>query len=42
MLPSVNGLLGVVRLVDCLFPLWQPKRQALHDLAAKTQVIRSR
>jgi uncharacterized RDD family membrane protein YckC len=42
MLPSVNGLLGVVRVVDCLFPLWQPKRQALHDLAAKTQVIRPR
>ena len=39
-LPTVNGLLGVVRLLDCLFPLWQPKRQALHDLAAKTQVIR--
>ena len=42
MLPSVNGLLGVVRVVDCLFPLWQPKRQALPDLAAKTQVIRPR
>ena len=40
MLPTVNSLLGVVRLIDCLFPLWQPKRQALHDLAAKTQVIR--
>ena len=26
--------------VDALFPLWQPKRQALHDLAAKTQVVR--
>jgi uncharacterized RDD family membrane protein YckC len=39
-LPTVNGLLGVVRLIDSLFPLWQPKRQALHDLAAKTQVIR--
>ena len=41
MLPTVNGLLGVVRLIDGLFPLWQPKRQALHDLAAKTQVIRA-
>ena len=42
MLPTMNGLLGVIRLIDGLFPLWQPKRQALHDLAAKTQVIRSR
>jgi uncharacterized RDD family membrane protein YckC len=25
-----------------LFPLWHPKRQALHDLAAKTQVVRLR
>jgi len=25
-----------------LFPLWTPKRQALHDIAAKTQVIRPR
>jgi uncharacterized RDD family membrane protein YckC len=25
-----------------LFPLWTPKRQALHDLAAKTQAIRPR
>ena len=42
MLPTVNGLLGVFRLIDGLFPLWQPKRQALHDLAAKTQVIKLR
>ena len=26
--------------VDALFPLWHPKRQALHDLAAKTQVVK--
>ena len=42
MLPTTNSLLSVVRLLDVLFPLWQPKRQALHDLAAKTQVIRLR
>ena len=42
MLPTMNGLLGVIRLIDGLFPLWQPKRQALHDMAAKTQVIRPR
>ncbi len=40
LLPTVNGLLGVIRLIDGLFPLWQPKRQTLHDLAAKTQVVR--
>lgn len=32
-------LIFVFRLLDGLFPLWQPKRQAIHDLAAKTQVI---
>jgi uncharacterized RDD family membrane protein YckC len=30
----------LVRLVDVFFPLWQPKRQALHDIAARTQVVR--
>ena len=39
-LPGVSGLLAVFRVLDGLFPLWQPKRQAIHDLAAKTQVIR--
>jgi uncharacterized RDD family membrane protein YckC len=28
------------RVIDVLFPIWNPKRQALHDIAAKTQVIR--
>lgn len=40
--PQVNGLLLVYLLIDCLFPLRQHNRQALHDLAAKTQVIRAR
>ena len=47
-LPGVNPLLGPVLsllvgmfgIVDVLFPLWHPKRQALHDIAAKTQVVR--
>lgn len=26
--------------LNCLFPLWQPNRQAIHDLAARTQVVR--
>lgn len=38
-LPGAFGVLGAVRLIDALFPLWQPKRQALHDLAAHTQVV---
>ena len=41
-LPGISSLLAVFTVVNALFPLWQPKRQALHDLAAKTQVIRSR
>jgi uncharacterized RDD family membrane protein YckC len=39
-LPGVNALLALFTLLDVLFPLWQPKRQALHDLAARTQVVR--
>jgi uncharacterized RDD family membrane protein YckC len=26
-------------MIDALFPLWHPKRQTLHDLAAHTQVV---
>ena len=39
-LPGISSLLVLFTVVDALFPLWQPKRQALHDLAAKTQVVR--
>jgi uncharacterized RDD family membrane protein YckC len=39
-LPGVSTFLIFFRVIDGLFPLWQPKRQALHDLAAHTQVIR--
>ena len=38
--PGLNLLLGLFQLLDVLFPLWQPKRQALHDLLARTQVVR--
>jgi uncharacterized RDD family membrane protein YckC len=41
-LPGISSLFALFTVVDVLFPLWQPKRQALHDLAAKTQVIRAR
>ncbi len=41
LVPGAIGIVGpIFRLVDVLFPLWQPKRQALHDLAAKTQVVK--
>ncbi len=41
-LPNLTSLLALFSLADALFPLWQPKRQALHDIAAKTQVVRIR
>jgi uncharacterized RDD family membrane protein YckC len=41
-LPSISAFLGLLTFVDVLFPLWNPKRQALHDIAAKTQVVRPR
>jgi uncharacterized RDD family membrane protein YckC len=39
-LPSISLFLLFFRVIDVLFPIWNPKRQALHDIAAKTQVIR--
>jgi uncharacterized RDD family membrane protein YckC len=39
-LPGITSILTVFVLFDSLFPLWHPKRQAIHDLAAKTQVVR--
>jgi uncharacterized RDD family membrane protein YckC len=38
--PGLNTLLMVFQLADVLFPLWQPRRQAIHDLLARTQVVR--
>lgn len=40
-IPLATSLLWVVHLLDALWPLRGPKRQALHDLAAKTQVVRT-
>ena len=39
-LPWMSCFTGIFTALDALFPLWQPKRQALHDLAARTQVVR--
>jgi uncharacterized RDD family membrane protein YckC len=38
--PNVYTLFVLVWLADVLFPLWHPKRQTLHDLAARTQVVK--
>ena len=41
-LPLKLGYLIFFWVLDCLSPLWNAKRQALHDLAAKTQVVKIR
>lgn len=41
-IPAKVSCGAIFQLLDGLFPLWQPKRQALHDLAAKTQVVKIR
>lgn len=38
----VNYLISVYTLLDGLWPLWDGKRQALHDKAARTNVVRIR
>ena len=38
-LPGALNWLVAFKAVDGLFPLWHPKRQALHDIAARTQVV---
>jgi len=38
--PGVVSVLILVSVADVLFPLWQPKRQAIHDVVARTQVTR--
>jgi uncharacterized RDD family membrane protein YckC len=40
-LPGALGL-RILTVADVLLPLWHPKRQTLHDLAARTQVVRTR
>jgi uncharacterized RDD family membrane protein YckC len=41
-LGTVTIILGVIWLLDMLFPLWDKKNQTLHDKLAKTVVIRVR
>ena len=42
--PNALGLFPftLLTVADVLLPLWHPKRQSLHDLAARTQVVRLR
>lgn len=41
-IPNVQATLIVIKVIDVLMPLWNPKRQALHDVVAKTQVVKIR
>ncbi len=40
--PVIGGVAGIYPLLDGLWPLWDAKRQALHDKAARTNVVRQR
>ena len=40
LLAAVPLVGGVYVLLDCLWPLWDPHRQALHDKVAQTNVVR--
>ena len=41
-LPGLQGWLQLFKLIDGLYPLWHPQRLAIHDLAARTQVVKVR
>lgn len=41
-IPLVGALFSLFGLLDDLWPLWDSKKQALHDKAAKTNVVRVR
>ncbi|WP_165956823.1 RDD family protein [Kribbella antibiotica] len=41
LVPLVGTLLGLVGLLDYLWPLWDDKKQALHDKIAETNVVRT-
>jgi uncharacterized RDD family membrane protein YckC len=38
-IPLVGTFVGLLTLLDGLWPLWDAKRQALHDKVASTQVV---
>jgi len=41
-IPGQTSCLWPLRIIDALLPLRNPRRQALHDIIAATQVIRTR
>lgn len=41
-IPILGGVVGLWPVIDSLWPLWDDKKQALHDKIAKTNVIRTR
>ena len=41
-IPYVGTLGSVYSLLDYLWPLWDDKKQAIHDKIAKTNVVRVR
>jgi uncharacterized RDD family membrane protein YckC len=42
LVPVVGGFLQLPWVINYLWPLWDDKKQALHDKAAKTNVVRTR
>jgi uncharacterized RDD family membrane protein YckC len=40
--PVAGVIFGLYPLLDKLWPLWDEKRQALHDKVARTNVVRTR
>jgi uncharacterized RDD family membrane protein YckC len=41
-LPGAQSWLLALKFIDALYPLWHPQRLAIHDLAARTQVVNVR
>lgn len=39
LIPIAGSFLSLFQVVDALWPLWDPRRQALHDKVAKTNVV---
>ena len=42
LIPFVGQVTGLYSLLDYLWPLWDDKKQAVHDKIAKTNVVRIR
>jgi len=42
LVPFVGGITGIYSLLDYLWPLWDDKKQAIHDKIAKTNVVKVR